>query len=138
MIWATWQATALAVRSLRVPSTTGWTSLAPSHSGTNAVFASSTPYTLSLSLTNTGSGYTFTSILNGGGISDYTLTKTDSTNASLASFNEFVLYVNGGTSALNSLNITSMTTAVIPEPATYGAILGALVLGVVAFRRFRA
>ena len=122
-------------------STTDLTTIANSSgSGTTGAFAASTSYTLTMTLERTSSGYIFSSLLNGGNNSDYYRTALDTTSLSsaLTSFNEFAFYVNGGSNAVNTINVTGMNISVIPEPSTYAALLGLAALGLAAYRRHHA
>lgn len=79
-------------------------------SGAPAPIASTTSYSLTLTLTREEGMVTFASRLNGGDTVDYLLSGSDTSTPSVAtqSFDEFAIRVAGGTASLNTLKLTSL------------------------------
>lgn len=97
-----------------ISSSADYTLLSSTTSGTIAALAPSTAYVLTITLEKTADGYNVTALLNGGAVSNYSLTAVDTTSTTthaLSTFNEFAFYINGGTGATNGITITNLTLA---------------------------
>lgn len=113
----------------------GWVAVPDVAAGTKAALAASTTYTLTFTLARSASGIVFTSLLNGGAISSYSRTATDTTSDSrnISAIDQLAIYVNGGSNAVSSLTFSSA----IPEPSTYALLLGAGTIAFAGLRRWR-
>lgn len=119
--------------------TQGFTN-AISASGAGALTANGTPYTMSMIFTRTAAGMDIMGELSGGLYGTITSQIAHDTTPSTTEFATLAFrFNNTATARFTSLTVTDLTVlSSIPEPATYAACMGALVLGVVLIRRRKA
>ncbi|MBI5426600.1 MAG: PEP-CTERM sorting domain-containing protein [Opitutae bacterium] len=89
-----------------------------------------------LQLTRTEAGATFEVFRGTTGTGPTTLVYSLDHTTPETEFDEFAIFSqNARTYWLDNLSVSTGNVSAVPEPSTYGALAGALVLGLVAWRR---
>lgn len=114
-----------------------WSNLGLAHNATSGHFQANTPYSITATLTRSGSVLDINLAITGGNLVDLNLTRQD-TSISATALNQISFRPGGTDQQFASINFTGLEISQIPEPASVATLAGLGVIGLALTRRRRS